>query len=46
MVTVVVSEKEKSLLEKLRKIPFGEVTIIMHEGKPQRIEKGVAKTQL
>ena len=46
MVTVVVSEKEKSLLEKLRKYPYAEVTIIMHQGQPVRILTGVKKEEL
>ena len=40
------TEKERKLIEYLRKIPFGEVTIIMHEGRPERIEKVKEKVKL
>jgi len=33
------SEKEIRLIELLRKVPFGNVTILMQNGQPYRIEK-------
>ena len=40
------SDKEKSLIEELRKVPFGEVLVIMHNGQPDRIEKVKEKVKL
>ena len=37
--SILVSEKERSLLEKLRKIEFGEVVIYMRHSEPFRIEE-------
>jgi len=39
MVKMDVSEKERSLIERLRLIPFGDVHVFMQEGQPQRLEK-------
>ncbi|KKL94050.1 hypothetical protein LCGC14_1868550 [marine sediment metagenome] len=35
---IIISEKEKSLLKKLRQISYGQVTIFMQDGIPLRIE--------
>ncbi len=40
------SLKEFRLIEELRKTPFGEVTIIMHDFQPRRIERVKEKIQL
>ncbi len=40
------TEKERKLIEYLRKIPFGEVLVIMHQGEPDRIEKIKEKVKL
>jgi len=37
--SILVSGQEKSLLQKLREIEFGEVVIFMRDGKPYRIEE-------
>ena len=37
--SILVSEKERSLLEKLRKIEFGQAVIYMRHGEPFRIEE-------
>ncbi len=33
------SDKEKKLIEELRKIKYGEVVVFLQEGQPIRIEK-------
>ena len=45
-VNVLLSPKEARLIEQLRKIPWGEVTIVMHEGQPRYIERVREKVQL
>ncbi len=40
------TEKERKLIEYLRKIPFGEVLVIMHDGEPVRVEKALEKVKL
>jgi len=42
----ILSNSEKNLIAKLREIPFGEVVIIMHNGQPDRIERGIIKEKL
>ena len=34
-----ISEKEKKLIEQLRKIKYGEVVVFLQDGQPIRIEK-------
>ncbi len=46
MIQLEVTEKERKLIERLRKIPYGDITIVMHQGKPVRILKGVEKEEL
>lgn len=36
---IIVSEKERNLIEELRAIPYGEVTIFIQDNQPVRIEK-------
>ncbi len=45
-VCIYLTEGEKTLIETLREIPYGEVTIEMHEGKPWRILRGVVARKL
>ena len=45
-VNVLLSPKEARLIEELRKTPFGEVTIVMHDGQPRRIERVREKVQI
>ncbi len=40
------SDKERKLIEYLRKIPFGEVTVVMHDGEPVRLEEIKEKVKL
>ncbi|RPI49402.1 MAG: DUF2292 domain-containing protein [Deltaproteobacteria bacterium] len=35
------SDKEKKLIEFLRKIPFGKLTVFMQNGQPVRIEEAI-----
>ena len=44
--TLIVSDKERNLLNLLRQIPYGEVVIVMHDGQPDRIERGIEKKKL
>ena len=44
--TLELTDKERKLIEYLRNIPFGEATVIMHEGQPVRVEKALEKTKL
>ena len=41
-----VTEKERRLIENMRKVPFGQFTVIMHDGEPRRIERALEKVQL
>ncbi len=45
-VSVRLTPKEARLIEELRKTPFGEIVIIMHEGEPRRIQRVIEKIQL
>ncbi len=45
-VNVRLTPKEARLIEELRKTPFGEMVVIMHEGQPRRIERVKEKVQL
>ena len=36
---IIVSEKERSLIENLRAIPYGEVVIFIQKNQPIRIER-------
>ena len=45
-VNVNLTPKEVRLIEELRKTPFGEILIIMHDGQPRRIERVREKVQL
>ena len=45
-VNVLLSPKEARLIEELRKTPFGEVTVVMHDNQPRRIERVREKVQL
>ncbi len=45
-VNVLLTAKEARLIDVIRKIPFGQVTVIMHDSEPQRIERAVEKVQL
>lgn len=47
-VTVAVSltSKEARLIEEIRKVPFGEITVVMHDYQPTRIERVREKVQL
>lgn len=38
-VNMEITEREKKLIDKLRQIPFGKVTIFMQDGSPVRIER-------
>ena len=40
------TEKEKHLIEEIRKICYGRIVIIMQEGEPVRIEEGIASKKL
>lgn len=39
-------EKEISLIQFLRKLGYGQVTVFVQESKPIRIEEGVKSTKL
>jgi hypothetical protein len=41
-----VSDKESSLIRKLRHIPHSRVTIIMVDGHPDRVETGIQSEKL
>ncbi len=43
---VTLSLKEFRVIEELRKTPFGEITVIMHDAQPRRIERVKEKVQL
>ena len=45
-VAVSLTSKESRLIEEIRKTPYAEVTVIMHEGQPTRIERVREKIQL
>lgn len=45
-VNVSLTPKEARLIEELRKTPFGEIVVIMHDGQPRRIERVKEKVQL
>jgi len=45
-VAVALTAKEKHLIEELRKTPYAEVHIVMHQGEPTRIEQVREKIQL
>ena len=36
---IILTDKERSLIEKLREVAFGKVTIFIENGVPQRIEE-------
>lgn len=40
------SPKEVSLIRQLRQVPYGEIVIVMHDGQPDRIERGIEKKKL
>ena len=40
------SPKEHNLILELRELPYGEVVIVMHDGQPDRIERGIEKKKL
>ncbi|KKN01534.1 hypothetical protein LCGC14_1126770 [marine sediment metagenome] len=40
------TEKEKHLIEEIRKIPFGWLKVIMIDGQPKRIEEPIKVTLL
>ncbi len=40
------TDKERKLIEKLRKYPFAKVVVVMHEGQPVRIKGGIKEEQL
>ena len=44
--TFVLRDKERKLIEYLRNLPFGEVTVIMHNGEPDRVENIKEKVKL
>ncbi|KKM87914.1 hypothetical protein LCGC14_1264150 [marine sediment metagenome] len=44
--TLTVSDKERNLLDQIRKVPYGEVIIFMRDGQPERIEKAVESVKL
>ncbi len=46
MIQLEVTEKERKLIEYLRALPYGEVTVIMHNGEPDRVEKVKEKVKL
>ena len=46
MIQLEVTEKERKLIEYLRKIPYGEVTIFLHDSEPVKIEIAKEKIQL
>ena len=45
-VNVSLSPKEVRLIEELRKIRWGEIVIVMHNGEPRYIERVREKVQL
>ncbi len=45
-VALLVTEKEKRLIEELRKIKYGHCTVIMVDGQPARIEKPLEEIKL
>ena len=45
-VIIELSDKEHSLIEYLRQVPYGEVVIIMHNRQPVRIERTKEVVQL
>ncbi len=45
-VNVPLSLKEFRVIQELRKTAFGEITIIMHDAQPRRIERVKEKVQL
>ncbi len=45
-VAVSLTSKESRLIEEIRKVPFGEITVIMHDYQPTRIERVREKVQL
>ncbi len=46
MAELVLTEKERKLIEYLRTLPFGEATVVMHNGQPDRVEKVTEKIKL
>jgi hypothetical protein len=45
-IAMLISEKEKRLIEELRKIRYGEVLIVQIEGQPAEIDKIKEKIRL
>ena len=45
-VSVHLTPREVRLIEELRKTPFGEIVVKMHDGQPRRIERVREKVQL
>ena len=45
-ISVHLTPKEVRLIEEIRKTPFGEIVVIMHDGQPRRIERVREKVQL
>ncbi len=40
------SLKEHNLILELRELPYAEVVVVMHDGQPDRIERGIEKKKL
>ncbi len=45
-VAVQLTAKESRLIKEIRKVPFGEIVVIMHDYQPVRIERVREKVQL
>jgi hypothetical protein len=43
---LLVTEKEKRLIEELRKVEYGKVVVFMEASQPQRIERTIASIKL
>lgn len=43
---IVLSEREKKLLELIRKIGYGEISLLVHEFEPVLVEEAIKKIKL